>query len=149
MSSSTLVIPVTGPERKWWEDQGCWPVRVSLDLDTMTACVRGRDYQILRDRNANDCYVVTSTSKARNLPSGYFSPTRVYQTISIEVCRDLKAIRAALLGLPYTFVVAHCVAGGYVHPDGCSSRLGQRVVEKLYTAKNLPARCLVCDGAFE
>jgi len=138
--SDTIVVPVTGPERKWWDKQGCLPLRVCVDFDAMVVCVRGRDYRVLRDPSGNDRYVVTTTNKNRVIPAGFFSATRVNQTVSIEVCRDLKAIRAALLGLPYQFVVAHAVDGGFVHPDACSATLGRPPAGRLYTAKNLEAR---------
>lgn len=145
----TVVVPVTGPERKWWEKQGCLPLRVCVDFDAMVVCVRGRDYRVLRDPSHADRYVVVTMNKSRVIPAGFFSATRVNQTVSIEVCRDLKAIRAAVLGLPYQFVVAHAVEGGYVHPDACATKVGRDALDRLYTAKNLEARCLVCAEAFE
>jgi hypothetical protein len=123
----TVEIEIPRDEVDWYNQHRVYPVEAQIRTRTREVTIGER--KLRYHPLAEGRYAVTVGT--RTLSIGEFDATTVRRTINDEADRDVRAVRAAVLQLPYEVPVAFKLTNNkLVHPGECWQE---------YSAKNLKA----------
>lgn len=143
-----IEVPMSPPNRKWWEEQGVVPV---VGLDERRIRVEGVEpfSYVPNDKGGYFCY--------RMLPAftylGAIYPYGVLETPTSQVHRLLSLARVALFPTA-TYPAPICYElkdGRLVHPGPCFGELRRVQVRttKYHLSEDMARACCVCQGRFQ
>ena len=138
-------VPITVRERGWWKKNRVYPVVVHVDFSTLRAELAAQMYQVF-PCCPKGTYAVIRRTGGSIVEIGRFTEYAAYRTMSVSMQRDVKAIRAALLGVDYEVNIYILDTGELVHSGPC---LGERHGHFFRMKKNCEERCPSCGEGFE
>jgi hypothetical protein len=120
-------------------------VVVHVDFSTLQIELADQVYQVFPS-SPKGTYVVIRRNGEHVIEIGRFTEHAAYRTMSVTMQRDVKVIRAALLGVDYEVNIYVLSTGELVHSGPC---LGERNGQPFHMKKNCEERCSSCGEGFE
>jgi hypothetical protein len=143
----TVEVIVPRKQRPWFARRRAFPAQVVVH-DEQHVTWAGIDFSLVP--LADGFVAVRKRAKAGGMSLGEFSLDTVRHTLSENAGKDVRVIRAAVLGQRYEVPIAVELAdGAWVHPGICQKKRSVEEKKRYLRLEDEELHCEVCGESFE